>query len=160
MTAYTLRSNAVRAARKALGADAQAGEAFTLAQVEGGWSWAAVVAPAPAPKPTPAPAVVRLPVRSPDGGDAWRALYEVKAPKAEPVEDDEPAEAAPKAPRGKSAALVAAASSPEGITNAQIKAMTGWTKLGGFFGAVKRAGLVLNRQRENGDTRWFAVQAA
>ncbi len=38
--------------------------------------------------------------------------------------------------------------------------MTGWTKLGGFFGAVKRAGLTLNRKRENGDTTWFAVEAA
>ena len=157
MTTYTNRSNTVRAARKVLGAAAQVGQDFTVSPVEGGFTWTAVTAPEPAP--APAPAIIRVPVVSPDGGAAWRALYEQRAPKAEPVEDEEPAEAAPKAQRGKSAALVAAAARPEGITNTEIKAMTGWTKLGGFFGAVKRAGLVLNRKRENGDTTWFAVAA-
>ena len=151
MTTYTNRSNTVRAARKVLGAAAQIDRDFTVSPVEGGFTWAAVAAPEPA--------IIRVPVVSPDGGAAWRALYEDKAPEAEPVEDEEPAEAAPKAQRGKSAALVAAAARPEGVTNAEIRAMTGWTKLGGFFGAVKRAGLVLNRKRENGDTTWYAVAA-
>ena len=145
MATYTNRSNTVRAARKVLGAAAQVDREFIVTSVVGGFTWTAIT---------------RVPVVSPDGGAAWRALYEDKAPKAEPVEDDEPAEAAPKAQRGKSAALVAAAARPEGVTNTEIKAMTGWTKLGGFFGAVKRAGLVLNRKRENGDTCWFAVPAA
>lgn len=144
MATYTNRSNTVRAARKVLGAAARVDREFVVTPVEGGFTWTAII---------------RVPVVSPDGGGAWRALYEDKAPKAEPVEDEEPAEAAPKAQRGKSAALVAAAARPEGVTNTQIKAMTGWTKLGGFFGAVKRAGLVLNRKRENGDTTWFAVAA-
>lgn len=158
MTTYTNRSNTIRAARKVLGATAQVGRDFTVSPVEGGFTWAAVAAPEPAP--APAPAIIRVPVVSPDGGAAWRALYEQRAPQAEPVEDEEPAETAPKAQRGKSAALVAAAARPEGVTNTEIKAMTGWTKLGGFFGAVKRAGLVLNRKRENGDTTWFAMAAA
>ena len=81
MTTCTNRSNAIRAARKALDATARVGEAFTLSHVEGGYTWAAVVAPAPAPEP--APTIVRVPVRSPDGGAAWRALYEDKAQKAE-----------------------------------------------------------------------------
>lgn len=37
--------------------------------------------------------IVRVPVVSPDGGAAWRALYEEEAPDAEPVEDDEGAAA-------------------------------------------------------------------
>jgi hypothetical protein len=158
MATYTNRSNTARAARKVLGAAAQVDREFVVTPAEGGFTWAAVIAPEPIPALVPE--IVRVPVVSPDGGAAWRALYKQRAPKAEPVEDEEPAEAAPKGQRGKSAALVAAAARPEGITNAQIRAMTGWTKLGGFFGAVKRAGLVLNRKRENGDTRWFAVQVA
>lgn len=58
--------------------------------------------------------------------------------------------------RGKAAALVTRACSPEGITNAEIRELTGWTKIGGFFGAMKRRGLTLTRRREGDDTRWFA----
>jgi hypothetical protein len=29
---------------------------------------------------------------------------------------------------------------------AEVKAMTGWTKTGGFFGAVKRHGLTLTKK--------------
>ena len=32
-----------------------------------------------------------------------------------------------------------------GITMAQVKEMTGWSKTGGFFGAAKRAGLTLTK---------------
>ena len=32
-----------------------------------------------------------------------------------------------------------------GITMAEVKAMTGWSKTGGFFGAVKRHGLTLTK---------------
>lgn len=62
-------------------------------------------------------------------------------------------------PRGKSAALVAAARADAGVTNEEIRALTGWTKLGGFFGATQRAGLKLHRCREGSDTRWFGVPA-
>lgn len=46
--AYSLKSNCIRAARKALGADAQPGEAFTLTATHAGWVWAVAEAPAPA----------------------------------------------------------------------------------------------------------------
>jgi hypothetical protein len=39
----TLKHNAVRAARRALGAGAQPGVDFTLESVEGGWTWSAGV---------------------------------------------------------------------------------------------------------------------
>ncbi|MEE7487033.1 hypothetical protein [Methylobacterium oryzae] len=42
--AYSLKSNCIRAARKALGADAQPGEAFTLTATHAGWVWAPVSA--------------------------------------------------------------------------------------------------------------------
>jgi len=48
--AYSLKSNAIRAARKALGAEAQPGEAFTLTATHAGWVWAVAEAPAPAPQ--------------------------------------------------------------------------------------------------------------
>lgn len=70
-----------------------------------------------------------------------------------------PGEATGSGPK-KSELLLARAKSAEGITNEEIKALTGWTKLGGFFDAVKRAGLQMVRRREQADTRWFAVERA
>lgn len=61
--AYSLRSNAIRAARKALGADAQQGEAFTLTATHAGWVWAVAEAPAPA-LPAPIEPVV-APIEAP-----------------------------------------------------------------------------------------------
>ena len=55
--------------------------------------------------------------------------------------------------------LIRLAQTPEGITNAKMKELTGWTKLGGFFNAAKKAGLELTRVRENGDTTWHAAPA-
>ena len=106
--------------------------------------------------------IERISVVSPDGGAAWRAMYEGNTIPAEPIEDHEPVveRVASKVPRrDKSAALVAVASSTAGITNTEIRELTGWTKFGGFHDAVKRAGLQLRRVRENGDTRWFARPA-
>lgn len=40
---YTARNNCIRAARQALGADAQPGAQFTIGQFEQGWTWAAGV---------------------------------------------------------------------------------------------------------------------
>jgi hypothetical protein len=87
-------------------------------------------------------------------GDDLREPEKVRAqPKRKPR-----VEAAASEPRAdsKSAIVVARATASEGITNKELREITGWTKLGGFFGAVKRKGLVLRRLRENGDTRWFA----
>lgn len=73
--------------------------------------------------------------------------------------------ACPKTRRGsKIGNLLERARAPEGITTAQIHDLTGWTKIGSFFGAVKRSGLTLHSCREvkdaRKDTRWFAVDAA
>jgi hypothetical protein len=38
--------------------------------------------------------------------------------------------------------------------------MTGWTKVGGFFTAAKRANLALSKKRENKVTTYFASKAA
>lgn len=57
--AYSLRSNCIRAARKALGAEAKADRDFTLTATHAGWVWVRAEAPAPAPQaPIEAPAPV------------------------------------------------------------------------------------------------------
>lgn len=73
----------------------------------------------------------------------------------------EPEAAAPKAdkPESKTAMLLRLAQTPEGVTNAKMKELTGWTKLGGFFNAAKKAGLELTRERKDGDTTWRAAPA-
>lgn len=73
----------------------------------------------------------------------------------------EPEAAPTKGPKAesKTAMLLRLAQTPEGITNAKMKELTGWTKLGGFFNAAKKAGLDLTRVRENGDTTWRAALA-
>jgi hypothetical protein len=55
-------------------------------------------------------------------------------------------EAAPKeAKKPSKIAAVLEKAKTVGITMAEVKAMTGWTKTGGFFGAVKRHGLTLTK---------------
>ena len=73
----------------------------------------------------------------------------------------EPEAAAAKGPKAesKTAMLLRLAQTPEGVTNTAMKELTGWTKLGGFFNAAKKAGLELSRVRENGDTTWRAAPA-
>lgn len=70
--AYSVRSNCIRAARKALGAEAQQGVQFTLSQTDAGWIWA----PAPAPQ-APIEAVV-APIEAPQ--PVVEALEAVPAP--------------------------------------------------------------------------------
>ena len=73
--------------------------------------------------------------------------------------EGEPEAAAAKEPKAesKTAMLLRLAQTPEGVSNAKMKELTGWTKLGGFFNAAKKAGLELSRVRENGDTTWRAA---
>jgi len=53
---------------------------------------------------------------------------------------------APKADRsGTKIAAVIEKAKTTGITMAQVREMTGWTKTGGFYGAIKRAGLKLTK---------------
>ena len=61
------------------------------------------------------------------------------------VRKDSPA-SAPKAERKPSKiGAVLEKAKTVGITMAQVKEMTGWSKTGGFFGAAKRAGLTLTK---------------
>lgn len=66
---------------------------------------------------------------------------------------------APRAPRGKTADILARLQGPDGITTGQIRELTGWAKLGGVYGAAEKAGLKAVVLRENGDSRWFAIPA-
>ena len=53
--------------------------------------------------------------------------------------------AAPKEAKPTKIAAVIEKAKTVGITMAEVKAMTGWTKTGGFYGAIKRAGLTLTK---------------
>jgi len=54
-------------------------------------------------------------------------------------------------------AVMERAKSDHGVSNSEIRSMTGWAKLGGFFNAVTNSGFDRHRVREDGDTRWFVV---
>jgi hypothetical protein len=54
-------------------------------------------------------------------------------------------EAAPKVAKPSKIAAVIEKAKTVGITMAEVKAMTGWSKTGGFYGAIKRAGLTLTK---------------
>jgi hypothetical protein len=53
--------------------------------------------------------------------------------------------AAPKEAKPTKIAAVLEKAKTVGITMAEVKAMTGWSKTGGFYGAIKRAGLTLTK---------------
>lgn len=74
-------------------------------------------------------------------------------PKAGKVQVTTPA---PKAP-SKAGALVELAKREEGVTADELREASGWTKLGGFYGAVQRANLDLHSMREGSTTRFFAA---
>lgn len=98
-----------------------------------------------------------------DGSYTFAPIEKPKAP--DPIEEPKAvAVAAKKREGGKIGRLLDMARSPEGITTSQIHDVTGWSKIGGFFGAVKKRGLALHSCRETRDerkeTRWFAVDAA
>lgn len=57
----------------------------------------------------------------------------------------------------KISAVMERAKSDHGVSNSEIRSMTGWAKLGGFFNAVTNGGFDRHRVREDGDTRWFVV---
>lgn len=73
-------------------------------------------------------------------------------PKAGAVKTVTPAEKAP----SKATALVELAKRPEGVTADELREASGWSKLGGFYGAVQRAGLELQSMRDGSTTRFFA----
>jgi hypothetical protein len=126
---YSSQSNAIRAARAELGPEAIPGADFHLSLHDRGRFSFTV---GPAPEKTEQPKAARV----------------AKAPTD------------PNAPlKGKAADLVAKLKSREGITTEEVRAMTGWSKIGGFYGAAKRAELVLHSVRELGTTRYFGADA-
>ena len=44
-----------------------------------------------------------------------------------------------------------------GITMDEVRAMTGWAKTGGFFGACKRRGLTLTKRKDGNVTVYIAA---
>lgn len=70
----------------------------------------------------------------------------------------EPAPAAPKPARSgsKIAAALDLARRPEGVSMDEVRELTGWTKLGGFFTAAKRAGISFRKDKVDGKTRFYA----
>lgn len=126
---YTVRSNAIRAARAQLGKNSRQGIDFVISGSTGAYSFSAVAKPKPAEKPIGTISACAKTRRGSKIGD-----------------------------------LLERARSPEGITTAQIHELTGWSKIGSFFGAIKKSGLTLHSCREikdaRKDTRWFAVDAA
>ncbi len=127
---YSSKSNAIRAAKAELGAEAAEGVDFHLALHDRGrFSFTAGPEPVKAAK-AKAPRVAKAP------GDAPAPL------------------------KGKAADLVAKLMSNEGITTEEVRAMTGWSKIGGFYGAAKRAELVLHSVRGQGTTQYFGAPDA
>lgn len=56
--------------------------------------------------------------------------------------------------------VLAKAQTEDGITVAEVHQMTGWTKIGGFYTALKKSGLVVSKKREGKVTTYFARKAA
>ena len=175
---FTVKSNAVRAARKALGAEAVPGADFHLVSTNGLWAWVAGAEPASAPakarKETLAEredrteALMAASCRDAMVSDA-AAVRKVEvaalpAPPA-PVRETEKAAKRRKAAGGeapvanKATTLVQLASRPQGVTMDEIKALTGWTKFGGFYDALKRAGLKAKSEKVDGVLTYKAVAA-
>jgi hypothetical protein len=163
--ASALAAGTLEAARAALRAAQEAGKPADAAEAEAVAEDAPPAGPAPLTGPALADVAERIGAETGDVLDLppflKRAINgveplptELATVKAKPAASKAAAKA-DKAP-SKAAQLVALAKRPEGVTNAEIKVLTGWTKLGGFHGAIKKAGLTLRRLRENGDTRWFA----
>ena len=150
---FTEKSNARRRARGVLGPQAVEGTHYRVTGETGAWSWERI-------EPAGAELVT---VEGVDHGNATRAgearrtKADAKA-RAEAAANPKVAKDPDAKPTGKSAELVEAALSEAGVTTAEIRERTGWAKIGGFYGAVQRAGVTLHRVREDGDTRWFGVK--
>ena len=74
------------------------------------------------------------------------------APKAGACQEAAPTEA-------KSGSKIAAVleKAKTGITMDEVRAMTGWAKTGGFFGACKRRGLTLTKRKDGNVTVYIAA---
>lgn len=151
---YTLRNNAHRAAKKALGENARAGVDFDLKPTTDGWIWEAITAPvAPAPSETdgdskawtpfadePAPqahalmdamndAVALMEANTTPTQNARAARRQRLIAAAQDVAATQartPAKRSEAGPRGKMALILEMLTSREGCTREEILAATGW----------------------------------
>lgn len=151
---YTLRNNAYRAAKKALGENAKARVDFDLKPTTDGWIWEAITAPvAPAPSETdgdskawtpfadePAPqapthmeamddAVALMEANTTSAQDARAARRQRLIAAAQDVAATQartPAKRRETGPRGKMALILELLTSREGCTREEILAATGW----------------------------------
>jgi hypothetical protein len=74
-------------------------------------------------------------------GERELIVRKTPAPKAGACQEAAPTEAK----SGSKIAAVIEKAKTTGITMAQVREMTGWSKTGGFYGAIKRAGLTLTK---------------
>ena len=81
-----------------------------------------------------------------------RADRKTPAPKAGACQEAAPTEA-------KSGSKIAAVleKAKTGITMDEVRAMTGWAKTGGFFGACKRRGLTITKRKDGNVTVYIAA---
>ena len=91
---------------------------------------------------------------------AKRAQAEAEARGSDPEAPKGPKKAAPKeggVVATKVAELLRLVQTPEGLSEPQLKSITGWSKFGGFYAAVKNAGLTLRREKKDGVNVWYAT---
>jgi hypothetical protein len=137
ITTYTNRSNAARAARVALGGDKISGVHFRVTEIDADkFAWEVLAQDAPAAPEDPA-------------ADAPTAAPQADAPKAKAAKPAKTAKAKGERkiadngdglPKGKLGQVIGMMQRPEGATNAQMQAATGWqphTVRGAIAGAIK-----------------------
>jgi hypothetical protein len=175
---YNYRKNAVAAARKELDdTGARADVHFTITETDGKFGYslidarscvvkgvAAVEVTVQPGDPLEIPAVLKRPM--PIGAELEqmesRLAYVAKTsgPNREIVSRKSASTKVDGAPREtKIGAVLEKAKTAGGITVGEIHKMTGWSKIGGFFGAARRAGLTLTRTREDKVTTYRASVA-
>jgi uncharacterized protein DUF3489 len=171
-TTYGERKTAARAARQALGADKISGVHFRIVDVADRFSWEVIAQEDAPPPPAPAPAAS---ISDPEGGgtpnDDNAADLAAKAPKAKAAKAPKAPKVAkaPKAkaerkiadngpglPKGKLGQVIAMLQRPEGATNEQMQAATGWqahTVRGAIAGAIKvKLGLAVSTEKTEAGT--------
>lgn len=174
---YTSRGYALRAARTALKdkhPDAMSGVHFRIEGSGDEWTWAEIdlqsgevvgadaVDEAPGFMELPANAVVETAPAETREQRRLRKIAEADARNAAKAKGEPApkAKAEPKAPKAaggvatKVAELVRLVQTPEGLTETQLKEITGWSKFGGFYAAVKSAGLTMTRTKVEGVNVW------
>ncbi len=171
MTTYSSKSNAIRAARSALAekipAGAMCGVHFVIDQEGDAFTWRELDLTAAPPKDGDprSPRLRKADAEAQAEGypNAARAAQAKRAQAEAEARGADPEKAKKTAPKEggvvatKVAELLRLVQSPEGLSEAQLKSITGWSKFGGFYAAVKNAGLALRREKKDGVNVWYAT---